>query len=158
MGASEVISSINYSFNRAGTRFTHTGGAAQCVCDFMLSTACGVEPTANCIDVVFITDGKSNDRHHPNREVCEDILCLHNRFGVNTYAIGIADAVEAELGCISDQDNTNSLHLFNFFSFDDFIDTFEELVDILFSGAMNPQGDPYVCIDPQAGVGVQGCI
>ena len=38
------------------------------------------------MDVVFITDGKSND---PSLDVCEEVRCLHNRLGVNVYAIGI---------------------------------------------------------------------
>ena len=112
---------------RGGIRYTHTAGAAQCVCDFMLSPTCGVDPTASCIDVVFLTDGKSND---PSREICSDIRCLHNRFGVNTYAIGIDNAHLPELLCITDDDiDVGSLHLFNFHSFDDFEEAFHDVVN-----------------------------
>ena len=34
---------------------------------FDLNFGCGVHPESNCIDVVFITDGKSNGPlHYPN--------------------------------------------------------------------------------------------
>ena len=154
--ARDAIRDIDYDFNREGTRYTHTGGAARCVCDFMLSSSCGVTPTTDCIDVVFITDGRSND---PSRDVCQEVRCLHNRYGVNTYAIGIANAHEPELMCITDDDiNPDQFHLFNFLSFDDFEQTFMEIVNILLMGNINPLGDPYVCIDPQAGPGIQGCV
>jgi hypothetical protein len=153
-GAMEAVKNIDRNAHRSGTRYTHTAGAAQCVCDFILSPTCGLDPTANCIDVVFLTDGKSND---PNLDVCNEINCLHNRFGVNTYAIGIDDASKPELECISEA-VPGQFHLFNFLSFDDFEDTFQQLVDILLAGSLNPNGDPYVCIDPQAGVGIDPCI
>ena len=80
-----AILSINYNRNY-GIQYTHTAGAIDCVCDVLLTESCGLDPAANCIDVVFITDGLSND---PNRDVCTEsrppnMLCLHNRFGVNT--------------------------------------------------------------------------
>ena len=152
IGASAAMANIDYGFNRAGTRYTHTGGATQCVCDFMLTQTCGLDPTANCIDVVYLTDGRSND---PNRNVCDDISCLHNRFGVTTYAIGVENAVQSELDCITDAD-PGEYHLFNFDTFDEFFVAFDELVTILASGAVNPNGDPYVCIGTQ-GVGIEAC-
>ena len=152
LAARTAMTNIDYDFNRSGTRYTHTGGAAQCVCDFMLDLTCGLPPTANCIDVIFLTDGRSND---PNRNVCQDIRCLHNRFGVTTYAIGIANALQSELECISDAD-PGEYHLFNFDTFDQFNATFHQLVDVLLSGAVSPSGEPYVCIGTQ-GVGTQAC-
>ena len=42
----------------AGTRWTHTAGAAQCACQYMLTPTCGLtDPAADCINVIFITDG-----------------------------------------------------------------------------------------------------
>ena len=153
VAAGEAMASVDYDFNRSGTRYTHTGGATRCVCDFMLTPTCGLDPAANCIDVVYITDGRSND---PNRDVCQDIQCLHSRFGVTTYAIGIGNISTPELECISDAD-PGEYHLFNFDTFDEFFTTFEELVDILLSGDVSPTGDPYVCIGTQ-GVGTRPCI
>ena len=153
LDARSAIKTINYNYGRSGTRFTHTAGAAQCVCDFMLSQTCGLPVAAGCIDVVFITDGRSND---PQLDVCQEISCLHNRYGTTTYAIGIARAYDKELECISDAD-PNSFHLFNFRDFDEFVITFNELVNKLLQGQVNPTtGDPYVCIGT-GGVGTSAC-
>ena len=151
LDAGTAIRSINY---RGG--WTHTGGAAKCVCDFMLTQACGVDPAANCIDVVFITDGQSND---PNRNVCDDIRCLHNRFGVNTYAIGITNNVDQdELECIVDNAvGPGQFHLFNFNSFNEFQTTLNEILVVLTTP--NPNGNAYTCIDPQTAAGTDSsCI
>ena len=119
----------------------------------MLTQTCGLPVASDCIDVVFITDGRSND---PNLNVCDEIACLHNRYGVTTYAIGIANAYDPELQCISNAD-PDSFHLFNFLDFDEFEDTFEELVDKLLMGQVDPTtGDPYVCIGT-VDVGTRGC-
>jgi hypothetical protein len=151
--ARDAIKTIDYRFGRSGTRWTHTAGAARCVCDFMLTQTCGVPISSDCIDVVFITDGRSND---PNLKVCDEIACLHYRYGVTTYAIGIGNAYDAELECISNAD-PHSFHLFNFLDFDEFEDTFQELVDKLLMGQVSPTtGDPYVCIGT-GGVGTAGC-
>ena len=76
--AGEAISNIPYirEGQGPGTRWTHTAGAAQCVCNYMLTSACGLPVSAGCMDVVFITDGYSND---PSRNICEEIRCLHTR-------------------------------------------------------------------------------
>ena len=143
------IISINYDRND-GIQYTHTAGAAQCVCDFMLSNTCGLVPTASCIDVVFITDGRSND---PNHDVCSEIRCLHNRFGVNTFAIGIGNAYMPELECIVDHNvGPGQFHLFNFLSFDDFHGKILEIIGKL-STPVGSGGDPYVCVDPEASGG-----
>ena len=146
--AGKAISSINY---RSG--WTHTAGAAQCVCDVILTPSCGLDPTANCINVVFITDGRSND---PTRDVCSDIQCVHNRFGVNTYAIGITDHVDQnELECITNNShNPGEFHLFNFQSFKEFEDTLDEIVTVLTHADAD---NPYVCVDPETAVGTESC-
>ena len=144
--AGAAIAGINY---RSG--WTHTAGAAKCVCDFMLSPTCGLSPTADCIDVVFITDGHSND---PQRKVCDDVKCLHNRFGVNTYAMGITDNVDQdEIDCITNHNLQPGFHLFNFDDFDDFVSALNGLVALLYDP--NPN-NPHVCIDSQ-GLGTNGC-
>ena len=48
---------------------SHTG-ATRCVCDLLLSERCGLDSHANCISVVYITDGKSND---PRLEICAPV-------------------------------------------------------------------------------------
>ena len=153
-GARNAIRSVDHTFGCSGFRFTHTGGAAKCACDFMLSPACGVTPSADCIDVVFITDGRSNDL---SSDVCSDVLCLHNGFGVTTYVIGIANAYHIELECITNAD-PGQFNLFNFQSFDEFEATLQEVTDVLLMGRAGPNGDPYVCVDPRVGPGLAGCV
>ena len=139
----EAMINIEY---RGG--LTHTGGAAKCACDVLLSESCGVDPSANCIDVVFITDGQSND---PTRDVCTEIQCLHNRFGVNTYAIGIGNGVDQnELDCITEASNTMGI-----FNFDSFLD-FESALNKIINERFLTNSSEYTCIDPQEGPGSDG--
>ena len=100
---------------RSGT--THTAGATRCACDFLLSERCGLDSQANCISVVYVTDGKSND---PRLEICQEINCLHNGFGsrVRTFAFGINDYNEDEIRCIGQSSDSTSV--FRYENFDDF--------------------------------------
>ena len=152
VAAGDAVRSIPYYRpGSSGVRFTHTGGATQCICDYVLTSSCGIYSSANCIDVVYITDGRSND---PRLNVCKVVKCLHNQRRVNTYAIGIARADPVELQCIIDDDiNQNVFHLFNFDSFDDFEDTIDTLIEVLQQG-----GTDYVCVDPQTPLGTESCI
>lgn len=147
VAAGERIKNIQY---RGG--WTHTAGAAQCVCNAILNETCGLHPDANCIDVVFITDGRSND---PKRKVCTEIECLHER-GINTFAIGITDYVnQDELECIAENAlDPNEVHLFNFDSFEDFEAILYDIVNILTDPDPNNE---YVCADPTTIVGTDGC-
>ena len=148
LDAGIAMSSINY---RHG--WTHTAGAATCACDFLLTSTCGLDPTANCIDVVFITDGHSND---PSLDICTEVQCLHNRFGVNTYAIGITNSInEAELDCITNNSiQPGKFHLFNFDTFDEFNEVLDEIIVVL----ANPDPNAvYTCVDPQDRVGTESC-
>lgn len=122
--------------------FTHTGGAAKCVCDQVLHPSCGLPSKADCIDVVFITDGKSND---PSREICNEVQCLHNRKGVNTYAIGINNYNEDELECIAK--TSNLLNIFKFRDFLAFAEALKQLEERLVNEALSE--DPYACYDTQ---------
>ena len=127
MKAGEAISYIPYI--RKGqeneTRWTHTAGAARCACDYMLTPTCGLPPAADCIDVVFITDGQANN---PSHDICTDIRCLHNRRGVNTYVIGIGNPQELQLGCMVEH---NLLDLFNFPTFMELEVKLKSLLNVL---------------------------
>ena len=144
----EAIKNIRYHGGR-----THTAGAVKCVCDFMLSDSCGFDQDAKCIDVVFITDGKSND---PSSEICAEVQCLHDhsKFDINTYAIGITDKVdEAELECITnlsyEYNNVTHFNLFLFDTFAQFERTVGELIFVLQLRLREFEGeDPYTCIFP----------
>ncbi len=129
----DAIKNLEY---RSG--WTHTGGAAKCVCDRVLHPSCGVPTTADCINVVFLTDGKSND---PSREICNEVKCLHNRLGVNTYAIGINGYDLDELECITQA--SNLINIFKFQDFTEFVEALEELDERLFNDILN--GDYYAC-------------
>ena len=136
--AAKAIENIVY---RRG--WTHTGGATKCACNVLLKESCGLDPAANCISVVYITDGLSND---PTLEVCNEVKCLHNRFGVTTSAIGIQNFNENELKCIAEASDSTSI--FRFGSFKEFEGAFRNSVGRLLS---NP--DQYKCINPKDPVG-----
>ena len=107
--ASNAIKAANYQH-----QWTYTGETVKCICDEVLRPSCGITSSPDCLDVVLITDGRSNG----GREVCDEIRCLHGRLGVNTYAIGIGNGVDqAELDCIADGSDRLSA-----FQFDDFVD------------------------------------
>ena len=102
---------------------TSTGVAAKCVYKklFDLNFGCGIHPASNCIDVVFITDGKSNGPlRYP--KVCEQINCLrsHRAYGYRTrvYAIAIGDDVlQEEIDCITGGDRQSVFNVRNFEQF-----------------------------------------
>ena len=140
----DAIQNIQY---RGG--YTHTAGAAQCACNVLLSQSCGLDPSANCIDVVFITDGKSND---PTRQICREVECLHNRAGVNTYAVGIGNGVrQSELDCITESSLINGI--FNYRSIDEFNASINRVVQRLHDSLRNSTvtgSNDYQCLNPDA--------
>ena len=117
--------------------WTHTGEAVKCACDNILTVPCGLpnnKSYSECpapIDVVIITDGKSNG----NLDVCEEAKCLHNHsfYNISTFSIGIGNYNTAELNCIEDGDDDNG-HVFDF---DDF-NELEELIQIVFDYLTTP--------------------
>ena len=124
-GRANAQSAIKNAPYRGG--LTRTAWVARCVCEDLLQRSCGIDTSVSpaCIDVVFITDGKSND---PSLDVCEEVRCLHNRIGVNTYALGINSGSgsrltynQAELDCIDHYSDVISA--FQFESFSDFEDS-----------------------------------
>ena len=146
-GAYEAMSSIQYRYNRTGIRYTHTAGAVDCVCDHMLHhELCNLPKNASCVDVIFITDGLSND---PDRNVCSDheMLCLHNISGVNTFAFGIGVHDLNELKCITHYEQ-GEFNLFNFGSFKEFQQALTRTKKVLEVEYEDPYGNPYICVDP----------
>ena len=103
--AQDKIKSVQY--HGGGT---HTASATQCACDNILTPSCGFEASSTneaCLDVIYITDGKSND---PILEVCDAVDCLYNKpnTDVTVYAFGIGDNVnETELNCIARNRNSD---------------------------------------------------
>ena len=134
---------------------THTAGATECACSVLLSASCGLPADAVCIDVVYITDGRSND---PTREICDEVECLHNRFGVNTYAMGIGRYDRNELRCISSASTTSNI--FSFETFDEFVNAMNRVVQRLIHRPSDATSDQYQCLDPQdhEGPGGQSCF
>ena len=117
---SEAIKDIEYHRGN-----THTGGAVQCACRELLNERCGLPESTECLDIVLITDGQSND---PHLEICEEIQCLHNR-SLNTYVMGIGDVNDDELQCIQKSDN--EISIFKFVSYDEVIEVFNDAVGML---------------------------
>lgn len=133
-GAQTEVLGITY---RAG--YTHTAGAALCACHQMLHEDCGLPNESDCIEVIFITDGQSND---PTRDVCEEVNCLKERAGVTTHAIGIGNNVDTdELNCIKEATNA-----FKFDNFDDFLKGIEQIEEKIRDNFRN--GDFDACANP----------
>ena len=112
---------------------TNTGGAARCACDELLNTSCGLPSDASCIDVIFITDGYSND---PLLEICDEVKCIHDHMQyttINTHSIGMANADQAEMQCIEQTDGVNGA-----FEYDNFVDFKESIEDIINKIRNNP--------------------
>ena len=137
--------------------WTHTGGATACACNVLLRQECGLPPTASCISVVYITDGRSND---PTRKVCEEVKCLHNRAGVETFAIGIDDDIDQdELNCIGDFSRINSV--FNFASFAEFesaVKGIDERFKISLITTPTSGQSQYRCPNANNGGGGESCV
>ena len=98
--ARDKIRSIPY---RSGN--THTASATHCACSDVLTPSCGFDTTytRGCLDVVYITDGQSND---PNLEVCSTVECLYRtpNTDLNVFAGG-----DGELGCLCGKAGTSHL-------------------------------------------------
>lgn len=118
---SKAISDITY---RGGA--TYTAGATKCVHEDLLSASCGLDAQANCISVVYITDGKSND---PTLQVCQEIQHLRNSLGVQTFAIGIDNYDENEIQCIGQ--TATSMSVFRYESFDEFVERLDDIIEML---------------------------
>ena len=139
----QAINSIPYHRpQQSGTRWTHTAGAARCACDYMLSPTCGLPVDAGCTDVIFLTDGEANDpRPH---DICTNISCLHNRAGVDTFAIGVGNYNALRMNCYAENDlKLDEYHLFNFASFAEMQEQFQLVLKKLWNNAEN--GGNYYC-------------
>lgn len=108
--AKRAIQAIPY---RGG--MTHTAEALQCAFDHILTQDCGLEADAECINIVFFTDGRSNGQGN----VCEVIQELKSRRKFETFSIGIGNTNPEELSCIAS--DANSTNLFQFPSFNNFV-------------------------------------
>ena len=117
VGRINAMNAIRNLKHRQG--WTHTAGAAKCICNSLLKPNCGIEITdKTCVDVIFITDGASND---PNLEICDEVKCLHNNFlRLNTYSLGIGNyndpSMKKELECIHNSDNQMSMFWYDSFA------------------------------------------
>ena len=133
--AQEAINATEYFGH-----MTYTGATARCICDDILTSSCGINnpSSIDCLDVVFITDGQSNDR---NRRVCDEIRCLHNQVGISTHAIGIGGYDQNELDCIAH--NTDEFGMFEYETFQEFKDSIDEVVELVTNATLG--GNWYSC-------------
>ena len=153
-GRQEAKSAIEAVDYRGGG--TKTAATARCVCEELLKSSCGINSSLPlCLDVVFITDGKSNDQ---NLDVCDEVRCLHDRVGVNTYAIGINSSSthqssynEEELDCIND--HSDEFSAFKFDSFDEFESSITNIIVKLAHALPN---SPESCVRRDASISSTG--
>ena len=149
INAGKAISAIPYirPGQGSGTRWTHTGGAVQCVCDHILHSDCGfhfddqfdVSVCTPHAKVIFLTDGHAND---PDPiEVCDKVECLHNTTGVDIFAIGIGGPDKLKLQCMNNNPMLDQYRVFNFTDFMEFQDNFKKLQDRLIYDHPN-----YMCV------------
>jgi hypothetical protein len=125
--AGNAICSIPY-VHGTGTRYTHTSGAIQCICNNILSN-CGMEDGCQEVRVVFFTDGLANGPGGPTR-VCDEMDCLRCEDGNETYAIGIGDPRNIE--CMRNTPNMD--RPWSFPNFEEFESNFRILQDMLIQG------------------------
>ncbi len=137
----------NSKYHASGTK---TGAATKCICDQLLKPSCGLK-NKNCLDVVYITDGKSNDNQY---RVCNEIQCLHKHSGINTYAIGINNYNQAELDCISD--SSNSASAFQYDSFDEFEKSIQKVIERIYESLVN--GNNYSCLLRNSDISPTGSV
>ena len=113
-----VNSSVGGIRYRGG--MTHTGRATRCVSDYILnpSSGCGANTSADCVDIIYITDGHSNGPlRYP--QSCNEARCLKNHpiwcGKVNTYAIAIGPHVNRrEIQCLTRNDEDSIFNLPSF--------------------------------------------
>ena len=122
---------------------TRTGEAVKCACDNILTAPCGLpkkEEYNNCqapIDIIIITDGKSNGA----LDVCQEAKCFgnHEFYDISTFAISVGNAPNTkELQCIQDLDNDDFGHVFDVGSFDEL----EQLIHNVTEYLTTPTTDP----------------
>ena len=140
-GRAHTCDAMNNIQYRGGA--TYTGGAIRCVNDVLLSAGCGFTSIESCIDLIVVTDGRSND---PTRDVCQEVTALQWRFGerLTTHAIGIGRNVRLdELRCI----RQTASSAYEYDNFRTFFDTIDRLVDRLRLDPphFNGQGQDYIC-------------
>ncbi len=81
-----------------------TGYATRCANSFMFdeSNSCG-NHEGRCVDIVFVTDGRSSDRRYIN--VCDQVECLHKNplisDRLNVYVVNIGDTATDEAKCMT---------------------------------------------------------
>ena len=124
IAASEAINNIEYMGG-----LTKTGETAKCICDKVLNKECGISTMPDCLRVIFITDGKSND---PKHKVCEEIKCLHKMTGVSTIALGIKGHDKDEIRCITEASDDSQI--FEYKTFEEFKKSINELIETITNG------------------------
>ena len=117
---------------------TNTGATVKCICENILGSSCGISSTPDCLDVIFITDGHSND---PNLKVCDEIRCLHDRAGINTYAIGIGGYDPNELDCI--ENSSDDFGMFEYDTFQEFRESIDNVLALVTDATLG--GDFHSC-------------
>lgn len=145
LGRNSLSRAIKNISHREGQ--TYTAAAARCACMEVLNETCGLPDDAECIDIIMITDGRSND---PFLQICEEVKCLHQR-GMNTYVIATGDHNNDEIECIRQEDNAMHYLLGNHTHIDEIEKIFVDAISILQTNASDDfsciANDGYLCKD-----------
>ena len=134
LGLQTAIKEIPYRGGR-----THTGEAVRCIHHNLLNQnlqcPCGLDPQTDCLDVVIITDGKSNGPLS-GAQLVKEAECLRNHpmydNKIRVYAIGIGDGIDQnELDHIA---GMNQESIFNTRNAETFIAQLHKALDKLNTG------------------------
>ncbi len=113
-----------------------TGYATRCANSFVFdeSNSCG-NHKGRCIDIVFVTDGRSSDRKYI--DVCDQVECLHKNPSIskqlNVYVVNIGDSATNETRCMTKYSNLRdgTPPIFHFNSIDDLIIELNSIVRLI---------------------------
>jgi hypothetical protein len=136
--AATAMSNIPYH-----TGLTHSGIATTCACNKLLNAACGFHNSeVTCLDVIYVTDGHSNDPGPVTNDVCQAVGCLHviENVVTNVYAFGVADINYDELKCITQRERATN-HLFLFQNFTEFQTEMDDVLRLMAPICFGPNKD-----------------
>ena len=156
----DAAAAIGAITHRNGPR-TYTGGAVRCVEELLTNQQIAnfsIHEHTRCLDVVFITDGRSNGPLDVCHEMSDSSLLSDGK--IKVHAIGIGNVNKAEIACLTGN-NRNGLEIF-FPDFSHFTSALNLIVYDLKTPSTNGDDiDPYICVNSDihpVNEGNQQCI
>ena len=136
----DTAAAIGAITHRRGRRAL-TGGAVQCVDELLTNRQIAnfsIDEDTRCLDVVFITDGRSNGPLDVCREINQSRLLSDRR--IKLHSIGIGNVNENEINCLSGIESGILLKNFTVFT-----DTLNRIVQYL-RNTESSGSDHFVCL------------